>query len=238
MGTASLRNARKPITNMNSCQNGDAIYASNLDAYTHHSSNIRKNSIDEFFIKVGITNISSMIICYPKFSEYINENEISGSTAFNVINDLAERRNQVAHGSVDSILDIDILLDYIDFIELFCTSLYEVLIMNSLQYRVEKNLNLYSLGLPIDVFGRNVVCFEVENVHLQLGDVLYAQTNNTAEPIRYGTIQSIHLEDCEVHEIRPEQRGKVCIGVNFKVRQSYTYFITILAVDEKTMQIV
>jgi hypothetical protein len=231
-----LVSTEKIITNLNLCQTGDPSYSINLDAYTYHTSNFREGIIDEFFSKVGIDKISSFILRYPKFSNYLNENEISNSIAFDSINDLADRRNQVAHGSVDNILDIDILMGYIDFFELYCCSLFEVLFMQMLDYRVKRNISQYCLSTPIEVYGRNIVCFEVANVHLRQGGILYAHTNNAAEIIRYGTIQSIRIDDEEVNEIMPDQSCRISIKVDFKVSENYSYYTPIIDVNESTLQ--
>ncbi|MGD6830628.1 MAE_28990/MAE_18760 family HEPN-like nuclease [Sutcliffiella halmapala] len=214
----------KIVSNMASCQEGES-YTVNVDAYTHHTANFRESVINEFFLKVGIENISSLILKYPLFKSYLDENEIDKSIAFNIINDLADRRNQVAHGSVDSILDKDILSQYLDFLDLYCDSLYSVLFMNILDYRVSKNTHQYRLNSPIAVYGRDVVCFEIANTHIQLGDTLYAKTNNEAEPIRYGTVLSMRLNDVDVSEVKEDQVGSISIKVDCKVNMRYEYFI-------------
>ncbi|MEJ9143542.1 MAE_28990/MAE_18760 family HEPN-like nuclease, partial [Bacillus thuringiensis] len=214
----------KIVSNMASCLSGE-YYTINVDAYTYHKANFRENVINEFFSKVGIENISSLILRYPLFNDYLIENEIDKSIAFNIINDLADRRNQVAHGSVDSILDKDILSQYVEFLDIYCNSLYSVLFMNTLNYRVSKNIHQYCLHSPIEVFGRAIVCFKIVNTHIQLGDTLYAKTNNLAEPIRYGTIISMRLNDVEVSEVKEDQEGLISIKVDCKVNMSYEYFI-------------
>lgn len=214
----------KIVSNMASCQT-DGSFTINLDAYTYHTANFRESAINEFFSKVGIENISSLIFRYPLFNDYLDENEIDKTIAFNIINDLADRRNQVAHGSVDSLLDKDILSQYIDFLDLYCTSLWSVLFMNTLGYRVSKNIHQYCLNSPIAVYGRNIVCFNISNTHIQLGDTLYAKTNNMAEPIRYGAILSMRLDDVDVSEVKEFQEGLISIKVDCKVNKSYEYFI-------------
>lgn len=214
----------KIVSNMASCQGGKN-YTINLDAYTYHTSNFREQSINEFFNKVGIENISSLILRYPLFNKYLAENEINKSIAFNIINDLADRRNQVAHGSVDSIIDKDTLSEYIDFLDLYSSSLYAVLFMNILDYRVSKNIHQYSLNSPIGIYGKNIVCFKITNTHIRLGDTLYAKTNNVSEPIRFGTIHSMLLNDAEVSEVKEDEKGEISIKVDFKVNERYEYFI-------------
>jgi hypothetical protein len=216
----------KVIINMNSCITGNPDFEINLNAYTYHTSNFRETSINEFFSKVGIDQISSIILKYPKFNEYLNENEISKSIAFNIINDIADRRNQVAHGSVDNILSTEILMDYINFCELYCETLYEVLFMSLLEHQISKNAHQRCLNSPLLVYGRNVVWFNVENLHLRVGDFVYAKTNNLAEPIRYGTVQSLlNSENVLLEEIKSEETCQIGIEVDFKVSMNYTYYL-------------
>lgn len=221
----NVTSEEKIISNMHSCVKGDSNYYINLDAYTHHTSNFRKGSIDEFFAKAGIENISSLIVKYPKFEGNLIENEISKTIAFWKIDDLAERRNQVAHGGEVNLLSIDILLDYIEFFQLYSESLYAVLQMEAIRHCLEKNKNLYEFNKPIATYGQNIVCFDIENVKFSVGDVIYAKTNNPAEPIKFGIIQSIQINQQNVPEINALGNMQIGIKVDFKVSDKYTYYI-------------
>ncbi|OME28898.1 hypothetical protein BSK63_23595 [Paenibacillus odorifer] len=126
------------VINMHSCVIGNVEFEINLDAYTYHTSNFRQGSIDEFYSKVGVENISSKILNSPNFEKYLIENEISKTVAFGKISDLAERRNQVSHGAPVQLLDPIIFIDYLNFFDVYSTCLHQILMIEQIEYRVEK----------------------------------------------------------------------------------------------------
>ncbi|MEH6979107.1 MULTISPECIES: MAE_28990/MAE_18760 family HEPN-like nuclease [Bacillus] len=221
----NITTADKIIINAHSCVVGNGNYSINLDAYTYHTSNFRQGSIDEFFYKIGINQVSSLILRHPGFEKYLVENEISKAIAFGRIDDLAERRNQVAHGGQNELLSLEILLDYINFFELYGKTLYEVLMIEIIQFRMENSLNIRLLDLPIATYGRDIVWFNVEDTKVCVGDNIYARTNNQSEPVRYGAIESIQFNDEQCQELIAVESIQVGLKVNFKVRDSYTFYL-------------
>ena len=215
------------IINMNSCVIRDESYQINLDAYTHHTSNFRKGSIDEFFSKIGIENISSLIQKHPKFKVYIEENDINIHNLFEIIDDLAERRNQVSHGSDGNVISSEILLGYLKYFYVYGEVLYSILNMEVIKYRIEKDNELIKLGDSIAIFGNDIVCFSIYKLCIKTGFDIYAKTNNDSEPIRYGKIISIRVNNRDVNEVQAENNDiEISLKVDFKVNKKYEYYMS------------
>lgn len=215
------------IINMNSCIIKSSDYNLNVDAYTYHSSNFRKSSIDEFFSKIGIDNISQKILIYPKFKDYLTENEINNINAFDIIDDVAERRNQVAHGADYELLSFEILKEYIDFLQVYGETLINVLTMNIIDYKIKTN-RANKIGNVIDNYGKNIIAIKVNTpIKIKKGEQLYAKTNNNNEAIRFGIIESIYVNDVNT-EFWENKNGKetdITIKANFKVNEKYEYYV-------------
>ncbi|MGH1285117.1 HEPN domain-containing protein [Bacillus toyonensis] len=226
----------KVIINAHSCVIGNNNYTINLDAYTYHTSNFRNGSVDEFFTKVGINQISSLILCHPRFEQYLIENEINKAVAFEKIDDLAERRNQVAHGGHTELLSLDILLDYINFFELYSGTFYEVLMMEIVKFRLENDLAIISLEPPLETYGRHIACFNIVDRKICVGDSIYAKTNNPSEPVRYGIIESIRCNDQSCQVIEATESVHVGLKVNFKVRENYQFYVEQRQRDKKVLE--
>lgn len=140
-----------------------------IPAYIHHTANFRHASINEYFLKVGVGNVNGNIKNYEplqswlrySFSDYEHlKNEI----LFSIIDELALKRNEVAHGAeLTSLISNEMILDYVAFIEIYCKSLYELLLNDYNKLLFSSSLNLITPILRPNNF---VICCELENREL------------------------------------------------------------------------
>lgn len=224
-GSVSLQHI---IKNMNDCINNTVGYQINVDAYTHHTANFKEGIIDEFFSKIGIENISSLIKKTPIFENYIKENEIDSRKPFTFINDLAERRNQVAHSNIEvQLLSSEILLDYINFLKVYSESLNNVLTIQLLNHRIKVGKNIQKLNNCIKTYGKNIICFEISNTSIGIGYSIYAETNNPNEAIKFGKINSMQINNTSIDYINSSNsKNLISLQVDFKVSKNYTYYLS------------
>jgi len=121
------------ISNLHTCVNNEDKYQINAEAFIHHTANFRTEVIQESFTRVGVENVSKRILECTLFTDYLKTvnpdrdvTNIKAAEAFFFLDDLAERRNEVAHGAPSEILNNSILLDYyITFFETYGPALYE-----------------------------------------------------------------------------------------------------------------
>ncbi|MDX9883477.1 MAG: MAE_28990/MAE_18760 family HEPN-like nuclease [Prolixibacteraceae bacterium] len=99
------------IQRLHECININENFQLNKEAFSQHSANFRLQVLDDIFGRVGIESLSTILKKNEKFSTYIKAkyelseiNELTSDEIFSLLNDLAERRNEVAHGVPSEIL--------------------------------------------------------------------------------------------------------------------------------------
>jgi hypothetical protein len=223
------------ISNLHTCVNNGDRYRINAEAFTHHTANFRTDVIQESFTHVGVENVSRHILEASAFVDYLKEIdpdlELSRirqdnnlrKNAFFYLNDLAKRRNEVAHGASSGTLNNDdIRRDYITFFEAYGRALYEVVYESTLPHLVQHRA--IELGTPIDVFNNKIVCISVKNTTVRVGDLLIAQTADTARPYLAGEIQKLQVENIPYKEVPADPDGVdigMCVLFNAKENQSF-----------------
>jgi len=218
------------ISNLHSCICNAEKYRINAEAFTHHRANFRIETIQESFARIGISGISQKIKMCSVFVEYLqslypgrNVANIRSPEAFLYLNDLAERRNEVAHGMPpDDILSNEMLLEYINFFDVYGQALYEVVRSESLQY--ELKYKGIKLGSPIAVLHKGkVVCISVKETAIKVGDLLVAKTASNDYPYLAGEIQELQVDNESYSEVKPI--ADVGILIPFKAKINYSFFL-------------
>jgi hypothetical protein len=172
------------IANLHSCLYPGGRYKLNIEAFVRHSANFRSDVIQDMMAQLGIERLSTRLRRVPVFFEYLKaqypernltltSTELNEINAYQILDDLAERRNAVAHGTSSDILSTPFLLQYVDFCEVYGKALYEIV--------REESLPLYAahlateIGSPIKVFNNKIVCIKLRNVFVGVGDTLIAK---------------------------------------------------------------
>ena len=95
------------------------------------------------------------------------------------IDDLVERRNLVAHGTIDDIETVDLLNERCQFVAAFAKALYELLQLEMLRVEVASR-HSHALGRPIDVFNDHIICFEAKGCKIAVGNLRNPLISRTA----------------------------------------------------------
>jgi len=221
----------KVIENLNLCLNGDASYRLNSEAFSQHSANFKREVINEIFKFVGIENACERILLKPVFRDYLKQiyperesSSIKPEEAFFCLQDLAERRNKVAHGVLpDELLSNDILQAYVEFFEAFGQGLYQVCQSDVLPYIVK--YQAIPLGRPSDVFCEGkVICIHVCEIKLKIGDRIIARENKSGTFFS-GAIEEIQLDDKPHDELFVSTKLEVGLRLPFKSKKTYDFFL-------------
>jgi len=220
------------IQNLNSCLlPGGHNYTINNDAFSLHSANFRVEIINDIFARFGINNISKKIENTTKFCKYLSSRyqerdikTIKSEEIFSLLNELADRRNEVAHGvNTDQILSNELLLERLAFLEAFCKGLYEVVYNETLPYK--SRFKGIELSEPIKVFNNNIVCFHIKNTHVKVGDLLIAKPAKSSLPYLEDNIREIQINGKKHDEITDDMAENVAFRVDFKAKKNQKYFI-------------
>lgn len=223
-------NSSQIISNLHSCMGNVGRYQINAEAFTYHSANFRSDVIDECFSKLGILSISRKVIEGSIFTEYLRQanpdrdiTRMKPEDAYYYMNDLAERRNEVAHGSSSDTLSNDILLEYVKFFENYGTALYQVIREEALPFEVR--YQSLPLGNPIAVYDNKIVCVYIQDMAIKVGDTLIAETPKN----RYvsGDIQEIQVEHVSYQEVNASSKIAIGMRVNFKAKSNHKFYLMV-----------
>jgi len=141
----------------------------NTDALCAHTANFRADIVDEVFGRLGIGGITQRLHLVPPLKEHLESihpetrvEALKPEQKYFRLNDLAERRNEVAHGNASEILSPELILTYVDFIEAFGTALYEL--VRSHYYEFVAVHGARPIGTAIAVYNNEKVCIELNEI--------------------------------------------------------------------------
>lgn len=160
------------LSQLNNCTNNVKGYRFNKEAFIINSGNLKHSRNIEIFKNINV-DIDKEIKKFPEFS-------LKTDTLFNKLDDLVDRRNEVAHGGASDILDNSEITPIIDFIEIYLTKIYE-----SLSIQIENETNRFKkevFGILIERFKlcSSTILGIIEGVKfdLKIGDEIYIETSN------------------------------------------------------------
>ncbi|MCE0536976.1 hypothetical protein LWF15_15850 [Kineosporia rhizophila] len=140
----------------------------NHQVYSHHTANFRFETVRSLFNRAGI-DLSSLEQD-PIYIAAVKEVFPDENNPFFAIDDLAERRNAVAHGGTVELLAPELLLAYIRVVEAFAGALYSKSASVVAEY-VAQTLGR-DLGVPDRVFRNSIAGYYNVSSALEKGDVI------------------------------------------------------------------
>lgn len=187
------------VQRLNSCLNGDPDFEVNHEAFALHTANYRHVLIGESFSNLGVHNVLGRASQTEPFSTHLINKVFAGEAIhhkknveiYQTIDDLAERRNSVAHGVEDPMLSIEIIRDYITYLSGFATSLCRVLENDWLA--IESSSRGISLNPPIAVHDNKIFCFKHPGLDIKIGQLLISETGENPCKMRHGVVEEIQV---------------------------------------------
>lgn len=230
------------VANLHSCLNNQTEYKLNTAAFCSHEANFRAASIDGLFTRVGVQGVIKRLHQFSPFTEYLEQRfpdrelaKLAEPEMVFWLEDLAERRNEVAHGAVSQLLSNEMLLEYVEYVEALCGGLYAVLYGEVSGFWCR--YKAVELGSPINVFNHAIVCIELRNVPISVGDTLIASTGNPGRPYLAGQIEELQMERVSVVSVAASPSVQVGIRVGFKAKQNYKYSVVPTARVERARSV-
>lgn len=217
------------LSNLNNCIQNPSNYKFNTEAFVLLSGNLKHNKIVELFKPLNIDlngklKINQTLVQHIQY-ERQKENIANLETAvlYEQINDLVERRNEIAHGSevIDNILEHSVLENYLQFLEKYCQAIFEILSEEVIKQ--ESVYHFQEIENVINIFKREILAFEIENYELKVGEVIIIET---AEGLFFKkTILEIHLDKMSYQQITIENKTNVAIRVEPKIQKNQKFFL-------------
>ncbi|MCC3474274.1 MULTISPECIES: MAE_28990/MAE_18760 family HEPN-like nuclease [unclassified Microcoleus] len=214
------------LRKLNNCMFTPINYQINTEAFVLSSGNLKHNKIVDLFKLLNV-DLNSELIKSESLNKEIGlqSNQISNTEKdilYNKINDLVERRNQIAHGSETlDILGISGLEPYIKFLEVYCQTIFETLLEKFIKQ--ESIHSFQKIEKIVNIFSSKILAFEIENYTLKVGDMVIVETAEgrfSKKPIL-----EIQLDSITYQELTISEKTNISVRVEPKIKDSQTFYL-------------
>jgi len=220
------------VANLHACYRTPTTYKLNSLAFAQHSANFRHDVVTNTFPQCGIQGVAQAIRQVEPFTSFLeredSERDVQGYLAnddtivFFRLDDLASRRNDVAHGSpVDEVLSNDLLRTYVDFVEAYAEGLAVVVYEESLPLMCKQAT---ALGSPIRIYNDHIVCVNLFEGQIAVGDILIAKTNQSSRPFKGGPIKSIERNHVPRESVEGGSDVQIGLRVEFHAKHNHQFY--------------
>ena len=211
------------IGRLHGCLSDDAAYRINQEAFSIHGANIRRALIREMFAALGISNIDQAVVAHQSVSETMPTLGRYADDVFYYIDDLADRRNIVAHGErPQDVISTSLMPEYLIATQVFGQALFDCALLGLLEMRPPKVL--VDLGKSTaDYSSGEVLCFEPSVPFLvESGTRVIWQVNGRW---RSDVVQTVQVEGQEVATLAGSPGTRFGARFSHKVRSRSNYWL-------------
>lgn len=205
------------LTELKIVQNLERVIAQDnneilAESFLGNGGNYKHSIICELMRSVGIDNVDCNIIQLSPLSHLLSEStsdrEQQRRKVHIRIEELVNRRNEVAHGATtDDIIDIDSFEDMLKFITVYCESLNNLLTNELLAYKWEQvSSTTYT---PNKIYKDGIAVLKVKNIHLNIGKKLLIKKQDYPEYIETEII-GLHIKNNTTGDI--EEKDSIDIN--------------------------
>jgi hypothetical protein len=216
------------LERLNECIVNPTSYKFNTEAFVLPSGNLKHKQIVRLFelinvsLNEGLKRNKTLIEYILNDKQIKNIANINTDSLYNIINDLVERRNEIAHGSeILEILSISGLEPYLEFLEKYCQAIFETLIEEFIKQ--ESMYNFQKIEKGFQIFGNKILAFELENYRIKVGDILIIET--TEGNFYKKPILTIELNKISSTELIITEKTKIAVSVEPKIKENQTFYI-------------
>ncbi|MDR0237116.1 MAE_28990/MAE_18760 family HEPN-like nuclease [Acinetobacter sp.] len=218
---------KKVLSKLNSCIENPLEFQLNSDAFYLQSGNLKHVKVSEAFacLDIKLNDVLKIIGIRPESLLFNNVSNVSnrGDDLFNLIDDLVERRNYIAHGGqIDDILNITEFDEYINFLEAYGKAIFQALSERLIEFeakhlykKIEKIHAVYQSG--------SVLCFELENNKIFLGDSIIVKLIEGGFTKK--KVFEIQIEQNKYPNISTTKTIDIGINVGGGISKGQTFFI-------------
>lgn len=199
------------VANLHNCLSGETPYSLNSPAIVWHDANLRVKDVDEIFLPLGIDNICTLVRKGDALVEWhVAVQGLSAAPPEGVpytviekrLNDVVERRNQVAHrgGNPEDLLGIADMNEAIDFISALSADIFSIVVGYYLRARHSPVSGVTRLNqVPGDgpYLDGKVVVVSTSAIPLSVGQAIFVIRVSGAA--RWGRIQSLQLDGANIN---------------------------------------
>jgi hypothetical protein len=208
------------IQNLYLCNTDPDGFKLNGSVYARHPFNYRRESLGRAFSPLGVTKVMAQLVSSRVFQTFLPGPRLEGLTdgECRAIDDLAERRNDVAHGEPTDLLSLEYLNEYLDFFWMIGMGLFDVLRRHLMEHL------LLARGLPVmevdEVHYKTVVCPDLsllpDGTVLKVGMPIFTSRRlRPAVPPQFGSIREIRVDNVMVDQVTAREGVVACLNLTF-----------------------
>lgn len=197
-------------------------------AFIDHRSNFRMESLSEFFKAAGIPGLGPPLMRVAELREFLEQTEgIEGienkspSVVFKDLDDLAQRRNEVAHGYPVNILSVESMLSRIKFMEALGKGILAVAEAELLKYQLKHGSE--PLPKPLAVYRNAIACFALSNQAIERGCGIISRS--PAGCLQRCQVLRIEVDGVAVGRVSAPPNLNVGLELDRHVNVSYDFFL-------------
>ncbi len=178
------------------------------DAFFIDLQNLREAELAKLFSRIGLEKTAAWLKAHPRLTKHCEQ---YGYTSESRLKELITFRNDAAHGDVDEVLGISEFLTFIEFVEMLCRALSE-LVRHSLIERAEAQGKYQIVGRVTEFFPRPQASIaRMQPVRIHQGDSVVVRR---ATECFVASVTSIQADgnDVDVVDAVVEQELGICFA--------------------------
>lgn len=220
------------VARLHACYSSPTNYQLNIKAFTLHTANFRHATVTDMFAKAGMENIGHSLRHTEPFRAFLLLEDperdadmyLAGGDGviFGRLDDLANRRNDVSHGTpVEDILSRELLRSLIDFVEAYADGLSVAVYERTLPFQLAQAT---LLGNAIQVINHRIVCVELGTGQISVGDTLIAKTQDASRPYKAGPIKEVQQNHLSLATIVGGPGVQIGMLVDFGAKIGHEFY--------------
>lgn len=214
------------IRNLNECIQNNKC-AINYEAFCQHTANFRIQIVNEVLKNVGLTDVVNCVKRNEELKElYVLQNGecnyegLKLENIFSFLNELADRRNRIAHGSINDILSLNLQLQMIKKVKIFVEEMDRIGFEKTLPYLVNKAYKIDEIYNPNK--STKLLCFKLKKSKIGIGDIVIKELGNK---FTYCRIESIEVEHMKYSQFETEEEAAIGIMLDKTRKPNENYWI-------------
>ena len=178
------------------------------ECFLLNGGNYKHKEIMESFSNLGVSDIRMSLEHYEPLASHFLKN---GFDNYAKIDELVERRNEIAHGANSGeLLSEDIVLDYVDYVAKYACSMTAYLNDQILSHMwlLRKALGIYK---PTNIYSRkSIVEFSVKDLLLKTGmDFLIKRSKDFYPRYIFGTLPKFRVKNMSIPDSQIEEKQEL-----------------------------
>ncbi|WP_127844579.1 HEPN domain-containing protein [Psychroflexus aestuariivivens] len=198
----------------------------NINAFKNHNANFRISVVETYFSEIGIKNISSLVRQYDPLKTYLKNNisdyaSKKSSIIFQPLEHVCDLRNDIAHGvSNIQLINKTILFEYIDFMNIYSTALFELINDNYLMKIYEQNNDEIE---SIKVFSNQILCLNTKGKLINRNSKILVKSENHFPNVYLTNIEDIQQDNKSINNTEVGKNIEIGIKLDKKIKDTMNF---------------